>query len=105
MNCADTPEVPRPEADVLDAVRLLLDGGAEVVHASDSGDTLNAAAMSNLPGVTQLLVERGDPVNAQNTAGQTPLALTLPRAPQGGGAGFPGYPEAEAMLRTLGASQ
>ncbi len=38
-------------------------------------------ATSNLPAVIQLLVERGAPVNAQNKGGQTPLALTLPRAP------------------------
>jgi ankyrin repeat protein len=101
---SDTPEVPRPEADVLDAVRTLLDGGADAAHPADSGDTaLHAAAMSNLPAVIQVLVERGAPVNAQNKAGQTPLALTLPRAPQGRGNGFPGYPEAEAMLRKLGA--
>jgi ankyrin repeat protein len=101
---SDTPEVPRPEADVLDAIRTLLDGGADPAHAADSGDTaLHAAAMSNLPAVIQLLVEHGAPMNAQNKAGQTPLALTLPRAPQGRGNGFPGYPEAEARLRKLGA--
>ena len=103
---SDTPEVPRPEAAVLEAVRLLLDAGAEVTHASDSGDTaLHAAAMGNLPGVIQLLVERGAAVNVQNKTGQTALALTLPRAPQGRGNGFPGYPQAEAMLRKLGATQ
>ncbi|HTM34019.1 MAG TPA: ankyrin repeat domain-containing protein [Vicinamibacterales bacterium] len=101
---SDSPEVPRPEADVIDAVRTLIDGGADAAHAADSGDTaLHAAAMSNLPAVIQLLVERGAPVNTQNKGGQTPLALTLPRAPQGRGNGFPGYPEAEAMLRKLGA--
>ena len=89
---------------MLDAVRTLLDGGADAAHPADSGDTaLHAAAMSNLPAVIRLLVERGAPVNAQNRGGQTPLALTLPRAPQGRGNGFPGYPEAEAMLRKLGA--
>lgn len=102
---SDAPQVPRPEADVLEAVRLLLDAGADVAHASGSGDTaLHAAAMSNLPAVIELLVERGARVDVKNAAGQTPLALTLPRAPQGRGGGFPGYPQAEATLRRLGAT-
>jgi len=103
---SDTPQVPRPEADVLEAVRTLLDAGADVTHPSDSGDTaVHAAAMSNLPAVIELLVGHGAAVNARNKAGQTPLALTLPRAAQGRGSGFPGYPQAEAMLRKLGATQ
>lgn len=103
---SDTPRVPRPEIDVLTAVGLLLGAGADVAHAGDSGDTaLHAAAMSNLPAVIRLLVERGAPVNARNRSGQTPLVLTLPRPPQGRGSGFAGYPQAEAMLRSLGATE
>jgi len=103
---SDTPQVPRPEADAIEAVRVLLEAGAEVAHASTSGDTaLHGAAMSNLPALIQLLVERGAPVHAQNANGQTPLALTLPRQAQGRGQGFSGYPQAEAMLRTLGATR
>jgi hypothetical protein len=50
-------------------------------------------------------VERGAPLAAQNASGQTALAITLPRTPQGRGNGFPGYPQAEAALRALGATR
>ena len=100
----DTPQVPRPRDAVTAAVRLLLDAGADATHADSDGDTtLHAAAGANQPQVCELLVTRGALVNAKNTAGQTPLSLTLPRKPQGRGPGFPGYPEAEAALRQLGA--
>jgi ankyrin repeat protein len=52
----------------------------------------------------ELLVSHGADLNAKNGSGQTPLALTLPRKSERG-PGFPGYPEAEAALRRLGASQ
>ena len=102
----DTPQVPRPPEAVTAAVRLLLDAGADATHADMDGVTaLHAAAGANQPQVIELLVTRGALVNAKNTAGQTPLLLTLPRKPQGRGPGFPGYPEAEAVLRKLGAIQ
>jgi ankyrin repeat protein len=101
---SDTPEIPRPSDDVIAAVRLLLDAGANVALAADSGDTaLHAAAATNQPAVIALLAERGAPVNVKNKNGQTPLTLTLPRKFEGRGGGFPGYPEAEAALRKLGA--
>ncbi|OFW47197.1 MAG: hypothetical protein A3J29_07795 [Acidobacteria bacterium RIFCSPLOWO2_12_FULL_67_14b] len=101
---SDTPEVPRPPDDVVAAVRLLLNGGANVAHAADSGDTaLHAAAASNQPAVIELLVERGAQVNVKNKNGQTPLALTLPRKTEGRGFGFAGHPQAEAALLKLGA--
>lgn len=101
---SDTPEIPRPADEVTAAVRLLLDAGANVAHAADSGDTaLHAAAATNQPAAIELLVARGAPLNVKNKVGQTPLALTLPRKPEGRGSGFAGYPEAEAVLRRLGA--
>jgi len=101
---SDTPEIPRPADDVVAAVRLLLDAGADVTRATDTGDTaLHAAAASNQPAVIELLVQRGAQVNAKNKNGQTPLTLTLPRKSEGRGFGFPGYPDAEAALRKLGA--
>lgn len=103
---SDFPVVPRAEDEVVAAVRTLLDAGADVAHASKSGDTaLHVAAAANQPAVIQLLVERGAPVDAPNAAGQTALAITLPRKPQGRGNGFPGFPQAEAMLRKLGATR
>ena len=102
----DSPTVPRSPADVVAAVTMLLDAGADVRAVTDSGDTaLHAAAAANDVATIELLAARGADVNAKNKAGQTPLALTLPRASQGRGPGFPGHPEAEAMLRKLGATQ
>jgi ankyrin repeat protein len=100
----DTPQVPRPPEAVTAAVRLLLDAGADATHADIDGNTaLHAAAGANQPQIVELLVARGALVDAKNSDGQTPLSLTLPRKPQARGSGFPGYPEAEAVLRKLGA--
>ena len=102
----DTPSVPRPVDEVAAAVRMLLDAGASVSHAGADGNTaLHAAAFSNQPSVIELLVQRGADVSGKNKNGQTPLSFTLPRTPTGRGSGFPGYSEAEAMLRKLGATQ
>jgi ankyrin repeat protein len=101
---SDAPDIPRPADDVVAAVRLLLEAGADVTRATETGDTaLHAAAASNEPAVMELLVQRGAQVNATNRNGQTPLMLTLPRKSEGRGFGFAGYPEAEAALRKLGA--
>jgi ankyrin repeat protein len=101
----DTPSVPRPADEVAAAVRTLLDAGASVSHADADGNTaLHAAAFSNQPSIIELLVARGAQVNTQNKSGQTPLSMTLPRRMERG-RGFAGYPEAEAALRKLGASQ
>jgi ankyrin repeat protein len=92
----DTPQVPRDEADVLAAIRLLLDAGADVNHASEAGDTaLHAAAASGLTRLIQLLADRGAKLDAANKAGQTPLDLTAPRGRDAG------RPEAQALLRRL----
>jgi ankyrin repeat protein len=101
---SDAPEIPRPAEDVVSAVRLLLDAGANVAVVADTGDTvLHAAAATNQLALIELLAQRGAPLNVRNKNGQTPLALTLPRTFQGRGGGFPGYPEAEALLRKVGA--
>jgi ankyrin repeat protein len=101
----DTPEIPRVPEDGVTAVRLLLDAGVPVTSTTRAGDTaMHAAASVNEPLVIELLAARGAAVEAKNTNGQTPLALTLPRKSERG-PGFPGYPQAEAMLRKLGASQ
>ena len=103
---SDTPVVPRAEPDVLTAVTLLLDAGANVNDvALATGDTaLHGAAGDDMPSVIQLLVERGAALNPRNKNGQTPLELTLPRPPQGRSPGAPGLRKAEEMLRKLGAS-
>ncbi|MDH4064019.1 MAG: ankyrin repeat domain-containing protein, partial [Acidobacteriota bacterium] len=104
---SDTPVVPRAESEVIDAVRVLLDAGADVNHANASGDTaLHAAASAGSTGLIQLLADRGATLEVTNKAGLTPLALTLPREPQPGrGRGAPGTPHAEELLRRLGATR
>jgi uncharacterized protein len=104
---SDNPPVPRDEAEVLEATRLLLQAGADVNHANDTGDTaLHAAAGAGLTPLIQLLADTGARVDVKNANGQTPLDLTMPRPPPPGRAGgTPGFPDAEALLRRLGAGQ
>jgi len=67
-------------------VKVLLDAGADINQANETGDTpLHAAAATGPLAVIQLLVDRGANIDAQNKAGMTPLALTLPRPRQPGG--------------------
>lgn len=108
---SDTPDIPRPESDLVMASRLLLDHGATVTEANATGDTaLHSAATAALPAVIRLLVDRGAVLDATNNAGQTPLALTLPRESRG--SPRPDAAEraarakaAENLLRTLGATR
>jgi ankyrin repeat protein len=104
---SDTPQVPRDEAAAVAAARLLLDAGVDVNHANEAGDTaLHGAAGSGQTALIQLLADRGAALEATNKAGQTPLALTLPRR---GGEGRPGLSSgakaAEDLLRSLGATR
>jgi ankyrin repeat protein len=99
---SDTPSVPRPEPDVLEAVRALLDSGADVNHASQTGDTaLHAAAAAAMTSVIQVLADRGANLNAKNRQGLTPLSLTTPR----GGRGQRGAPNPEAEARAKAAQE
>jgi ankyrin repeat protein len=109
MNDVDVPDIPRPEADLIAATRLLLERGAAITDTNANGDTaLHGAAAAALTGVIQFLVDRGAALEATNKAGQTPLALTLPRE------GRPQRPDperaarakaAEMLLRSLGATR
>lgn len=104
---SDTPVVPRDETQVVDVVTRLVDAGADVNQANDEGDTaLHAAASLGQASVIERLANRGAALSVENKAGQTPLALTLPRAAQPGrGGGFPGWKAAEDRLRRLGATR
>jgi ankyrin repeat protein len=101
----DTPVVPRSPEDAVAAVTMLLDGSANPNAMTDAGETpLHAAAAANEPATIERLATRGADVNAKNKNGQTPLSLTAPRKSERGPA-FPGYPEAAAVLKKLGAVQ
>jgi hypothetical protein len=56
--------------------------------------------------VIRLLAARGAALDVKNKQGQTPLDLTLPIPPirEGFPPVSPWYPEAEALLRQLGAT-
>jgi len=101
----DTPVIPRAEADVLAAVRRLLEAGANVNQTNRAGDTaLHGAAAAGHTTVIQLLADKGAGLDVKNKAGQTPLALTIPRQ-QPGRAPVGGSKPAEELLRKLGANQ
>ena len=104
---SDAPVVPRPEPALVEATRLLLDARADVDQATATGDTpLHAAAGAGVTAVIQLLAERGATLDAANHAGVTPLARTLPQpAEPGRSRGSAGSPDAEALLRRLGAGK
>ena len=72
-------EVAGTEPEVLEAVQLLLDLGADLNAVDDNGETaMHGAAYKNLPKVVQLLADKGakiDVWNQKNTYGWTPLML------------------------------
>ena len=105
---SDQPDVPRAEADVLAATRLLLEAGANVNHLDEGGNTaLHAAAKAGMATVIQLLADRGATLEMINRDGETPLSLTLPGAPFPDGRPSPrqGFKAAEDLLRKLGATR
>jgi uncharacterized protein len=103
----DFPEVPRPDAEVLGTVRVLLDGGADVNQPTAAGDTpLHFAAGTGAVPLIRLLAGRGASLEAINENGQTPLSRTLPQPPPPGRSqGFEGFKDAEGALRSLGATR
>jgi ankyrin repeat protein len=99
---SDTPSVPRAEPDVHEIANLLLDAGADVNHASETGDTaLHAAAAGSMLSVIQLLADRGANLDAKNKQGATPLTMTVPRTGRGGQAAA-ANPEAQARAKAAG---
>ena len=72
-------EVAGTEPEVLEAVQLLLDLGADLNAVDDNGETaMHGAAYKNLPKVVQFLADRGARIeiwNRKNKYGWTPLML------------------------------
>jgi ankyrin repeat protein len=81
----DGDETAGTEDEALEAVRLLLDLGAEVNAVDDNGETaLHGAAYQNRPKVVELLLDRGADIsvwNNKNKAGWTPLMIAQGHRP------------------------
>lgn len=67
------------ESEALEAVKVLLDLGADINAVDNKGDTaMHGAAYGNFPTIVQLLAERGADVNIwkrPDTEGRTPLFI------------------------------
>lgn len=71
-------EAAIPESRVLDAVKLVLELGADINTADAQGDTtLHAATYAGLNNVVRFLVQKGAALNARNRIGNTPLKAAL----------------------------
>jgi uncharacterized protein len=69
------------ESEVVDAVKFLLDVGADITAVDKNGETaMHAAAYKNLPQVVRLLAARGATIavwNKDDRFGWTPLAIAV----------------------------
>ena len=102
---SDTPVIPRAETDVVEAIKLFVEAGADVNQVNEAGDSaLHAAASAGMTSVIQWLAERGAALNVKNKDGQTPLALTAARERQPGPL-TAARATAGELLRKLGATQ
>jgi ankyrin repeat protein len=103
-NDGSTPliaSIGRNESRALAIVKFLVDGGADVNAADESGNTaLHKAASNGFDRLVQLLADSGARLEARNAAGQTPLTLTRPRRSS---QGVVEHKTTAALLRTLGA--
>ena len=99
----------KTEKDIIEAIKLLVAGGASVdgAEASNGRSALHGAAMWGLTDVVKYLVESGANLNAADRRGFTPLDHALGRA---GGFGFDGRagverPETAKAIRALGGTE
>ena len=66
------------ESHVFEAVKFLVDLGADIVEANGTGDTpLHAAAYAGADTIVQYLIDLGADVNPRNRNGETPLTMAL----------------------------
>jgi ankyrin repeat protein len=97
----------RQEQEGVEAVRVLLELGADVNATNEGGNTaLHAAASARSNPVIQLLADKGARLEAKNKRGQTPLALASAGGGRGRGAGNGSQANSTAdLLRKLGAKE
>lgn len=94
---------PADERQGLEAVKMLLEMGADINAANQAGETaLHIAATGQLNTIVQLLAERGAKLDVKNERGQTPLALASVRRR---GAGDGSQLKTAELLRKLGAKE
>lgn len=88
----------------LEAVTTLVEMGAEVDQASDTGWTpLHTAAFVGADAVVEYLVSKGANLNARNGCGQTPLSLAAGASARGLLQRAIPHPSTAELLRKLGA--
>jgi ankyrin repeat protein len=79
LGTADPLEEAGTEDEALEAVKVLLDLGADINAVDDKGDTaMHGAAYGNFPTIVKLLADRGADVNIwkrPDTEGRTPLFI------------------------------
>jgi ankyrin repeat protein len=85
------------ERERLEAVKLLLDLGADVHAVSDSQETaMHGAATGGVNDVVQLLVDKGAKLDEKSKDGWTPLSIA-----DGTRSAFRAWPHTAALLREL----
>lgn len=89
------------DAQYAEGVRLVLDRGARVTEADETGQTaLHVAAAQRDEAVVRLLLERGARADAVDQQGRTPLDVALGRGARGrAGAAPPARPGIAALLQ------
>jgi ankyrin repeat protein len=79
LGTSDPLEEAGTEDEALDAVKMLLDLGADINAVDNKGDTaMHGAAYGNFPTIVRLLAERGADINIwkrADTEGRTPLYI------------------------------
>lgn len=96
----------RSEPRALEALRFLLEHGADINAVNNAGDTaVHLAAASGFTTIVQLLADRGANLNVKNQRGLTPLAsVTAGSGQRGGRVVTPAQKKAEELLKKLGAT-
>lgn len=99
----------RDESHVADAVKVMLDLGADVNAANRGGNTaLYLAAARGYPSVVQMLADKGANVNVKNNRGLTPLGAaqsTRRRGKGGDDSQASRFKSTADLLRKLGATE